>query len=192
MDEFTTYEDQLDPGLLARVEAWRKEQNERYRIPDDEPDGHAPASSYDLMREARAEGRKGLSTIQASAAIGFEAWHVADNARTGFPPGRPTAWPSGAPEDVLERLRQSVGVDRAEFSRLVRRGRKPEADRWPRAALEWNISVAVQRGEDLGITRHLADAYGCSKGTISKLAARGFELRKLVHTMGRTPTETKP
>jgi hypothetical protein len=187
MDSEREYEEQLaqlDPELRARIEEWRTAQTM----------ARAEPLSAEEISEARYDVAGTWKAAIPSAVLkeflhegGWRA--LPTHVRTGRPVGRPTAYPEGMPEEELERIRQAIGVTKEDFKRLVPgpgRRRLSTHEVLERVALEVNISRLLRRTSGSGITRHLADAYGSSKGTISKLAGHGRAFDELLRFMNET------
>lgn len=174
-DRSAGYEDQLDPELLARVEAWRAEERckelEAARVPDNEADEPGASTVSSIYLQGAWDTKRGRHTVPAELEPHAGGWHLRLRGRTGFPKGRPTTYRDGAPNEVLRALRHAVGISQVKFNRVVKRrkGRDPLVRREVAEA----FARAVSDGHDLGVVRHLAAAYKCSESTVVRLAAEG-------------------
>jgi hypothetical protein len=177
---------QLDPELRARLEEWRTAQT----LAGGEPLTDEEVAEARFDRPGTWNARLAGSVVRDFLRAG--GWSaVPTHGRTGQPVGRPTTYPDGMPPEELERLRQRVGFTHRKFRRLVpgTRRRRSMREAQQRAVLARSLSIVIDHDHGTGIVRHLADAYGTTKGTISKLGAQGRALARLAGE--RADSETK-
>jgi hypothetical protein len=167
MDDHTTYEDQIDPALLARVEAWRAEQQRQ--LPEDDETGQAELDALaDLMCEP-AGGRN----------FGTGDWG-------GSPPGSDPEEPRFGDSTPKHPDRHRRELDYELF---------PDLDNL--ASNSWNIEYVVTgrpngrppvwpTGVPERVQRQLIEAVGTSREDFKRLTRKGGKTRTPEEVAART------